>query len=269
MRARARGGLRRGAYLLPSLFTIGNMVLGFYADRPRPARPASGIAALLVFIAAFLDTLRRADRPHDRHRERVRQGVRLAGRRDHLRRGAGPARPTSGACGAFDRDAWLLSVFFMVCTATRLARFNVQTKVVDSRYFVGLPVAGRRRDDLLDPLLRARVPRSGPEGRHAGGRGHGAAADRRADGLHLPLPQLQEVRPAEALELPGVRARSRRSCWSSSIIPRATFLAIAVALHPLGAVGLPLLGRLRPASAAPGRTSRPWTPRPAALENLP
>ena len=27
----ARRGIRRGAYLLPSLFTMGNMVLGFYA----------------------------------------------------------------------------------------------------------------------------------------------------------------------------------------------------------------------------------------------
>ena len=44
----------------------------------------------------------------------------------------------------FNRDAWLLSVFYMVCTATRLARFNVQTRVVDSRYFVGLPSPGRR-----------------------------------------------------------------------------------------------------------------------------
>ena len=31
MRSRARVGIRRGAYLLPSLFTMGNMVLGFYA----------------------------------------------------------------------------------------------------------------------------------------------------------------------------------------------------------------------------------------------
>jgi CDP-diacylglycerol--serine O-phosphatidyltransferase len=29
--------------------------------------------------------------------------------------------------------------FYLVCTATRLARFNVQTRIVDSRYFVGLP----------------------------------------------------------------------------------------------------------------------------------
>jgi CDP-diacylglycerol--serine O-phosphatidyltransferase len=29
--------------------------------------------------------------------------------------------------------------FYLVCTATRLARFNVQTRIVDSRFFVGLP----------------------------------------------------------------------------------------------------------------------------------
>ncbi len=39
----------------------------------------------------------------------------------------------------FGRIGWLVPLFFMVCCATRLARFNVQTRVVDSRYFVGLP----------------------------------------------------------------------------------------------------------------------------------
>ncbi len=33
----------------------------------------------------------------------------------------------------------MIPVFFVLCAAVRLARFNVQTKVVDSRYFVGLP----------------------------------------------------------------------------------------------------------------------------------
>src|SRR5258708_7580708 len=35
--------------------------------------------------------------------------------------------------------AWLVQLFFVVTTANRLARFNVQAKSVDSRYFVGLP----------------------------------------------------------------------------------------------------------------------------------
>ena len=51
-----RQRFRRGAYVLPSLFTIGNMVLGFYAI-------VCGLggqflkAALLVFLAAILDLL--------------------------------------------------------------------------------------------------------------------------------------------------------------------------------------------------------------------
>ena len=41
--------------------------------------------------------------------------------------------------GEWQRAGWLAPLFFMVCTATRLARFNVQTKIVDARWFVGLP----------------------------------------------------------------------------------------------------------------------------------
>jgi CDP-diacylglycerol--serine O-phosphatidyltransferase len=37
------------------------------------------------------------------------------------------------------RIGWLAPLFFLVCAATRLARFNVQTRKLDGRYFVGLP----------------------------------------------------------------------------------------------------------------------------------
>jgi CDP-diacylglycerol--serine O-phosphatidyltransferase len=39
----------------------------------------------------------------------------------------------------FGRAGWLVPVFYLVCTATRLARYNVQISAVDSRSFVGLP----------------------------------------------------------------------------------------------------------------------------------
>ena len=134
--ARARR-VRRGAYLLPSLFTMGNMVLGFYAivlgfeGRFR-------LAALMVFLAAFLDAFDgRIARMTNTESEFGKEYDSLA---DVITFGAAP-----GMLGYlwglrdFHRDAWLLSVFFMVCAATRLARFNVQTRVVDSRYFAGLP----------------------------------------------------------------------------------------------------------------------------------
>ena len=137
MRARAGAGIRRGAYLLPSLFTMGNMVLGFYAI-------VCGLdgsfrkGALMVFLAAFLDSIDgRIARMTGTESEFGKEYDSLA---DVITFGAAPAMLSYlWGLRAFDRDAWLLSVFFMVCTATRLARFNVQTRVVDSRYFVGLP----------------------------------------------------------------------------------------------------------------------------------
>ncbi len=45
---------------------------------------------------------------------------------------SGPARIRPSSAG------WC-PLLYLICTATRLARFNVQTKTVDSRAFVGLP----------------------------------------------------------------------------------------------------------------------------------
>lgn len=146
--------LQRGAYLLPSLFTIGNMLLGFYAivcglrgmellavGDPVIAEEGMRLfrrAALLVFVAAVVDTL-------DGLLARVTGtesdfGKEYDSLADVITFGAAPALLTYfWGLRDLHRDAWLLPLFFMVCTATRLARFNVQHKVVDKRWFVGLP----------------------------------------------------------------------------------------------------------------------------------
>jgi CDP-diacylglycerol---serine O-phosphatidyltransferase len=46
----------------------------------------------------------------------------------------------SWAFREIERVGWLAAFLFVVCGALRLARFNVQRNVVDSRYFVGLPI---------------------------------------------------------------------------------------------------------------------------------
>jgi len=138
VRTRMQGGLRRGAYLLPSLFTIGNMLLGFWAI-------VSGLdgeflkAALLVFLAAVLDMLDgKIARMTGTESEFGKEYDSLA---DVITFGATPALLAYlWGLREFNADAWLLCVFYMVCAATRLARFNVQTRVVDSRWFVGLPM---------------------------------------------------------------------------------------------------------------------------------
>lgn len=144
---RAGRRMRRGAYLLPSLFTIGNMFLGFYAvvtafqgsqmPIPEAGDPYFSRAALAVFIAAILDTVDgRIARMMGTDSEFGREYDSLA---DLFTFGAAPAFLTFlwGLHG-FDRVGWLVPLYYTVCTATRLARFNVQTRA-DGRYFVGLP----------------------------------------------------------------------------------------------------------------------------------
>ncbi|HEV7668676.1 MAG TPA: CDP-diacylglycerol--serine O-phosphatidyltransferase [Thermoanaerobaculia bacterium] len=130
--------LRRGAYLLPSLFTIGNIVMGFYAVISG-LRGEFGKAAALVFIAGVLDAFDgRIARAFGTESDFGKEYDSLA---DVLTFGAAPALLTYlwGIEALSPRDAWLLPMFYLVCTATRLARFNVQHKIVDVRYFVGLP----------------------------------------------------------------------------------------------------------------------------------
>jgi CDP-diacylglycerol--serine O-phosphatidyltransferase len=132
-----RRRLRRGIYLLPSVFTIGNMVLGFYAI-VLALRSEYRPAVLCVFAAAFLDSL-------DGRLARVTQTASEFGREydslaDVITFGVAPAFLVySWGLYELERVGWILPLFYLVSTATRLARFNVQTKVLDKRFFVGLP----------------------------------------------------------------------------------------------------------------------------------
>lgn len=131
--------LRRGAYLLPTMFTMGNILLGFYAViwAINPAHDLSRSAWMLI-LAGILDGLdgriaRMTNTESDFGKE-------LDSLADVLTFGAAPAYLAYlWGLREIDRLGWLVPVLYLICTATRLARFNVQTKTVDSRSFVGLP----------------------------------------------------------------------------------------------------------------------------------
>lgn len=129
--------LRRGVYLLPSLFTMGNILGGFYAI-VLGTRGEFATAALVIFIAGILDGLdgsiaRMTHTESDFGRE-------FDSLADVLTFGISPALLAYlWGLERLGRIGWLIPLFFLICTAVRLARYNVQTKVVDSRYFVGLP----------------------------------------------------------------------------------------------------------------------------------
>jgi len=137
MTSAEKARLRRGAYLLPSLFTIGNVLLGFYAV-VLGLRGRFEVAALLVFAAGVLDNLDgKIARLTGTESEFGREFDSLA---DVLTFGAAPAwLAYHWGLSEYGRAGWLVPVFYVVCCATRLARFNVQTAVADYRWFVGLP----------------------------------------------------------------------------------------------------------------------------------
>lgn len=130
-------GLRRGAFVLPSLFTMGNILLGFYAV-VLAYRGHFVTAAWMVVIAGVLDALDgRIARLTHTESEFGKEFDSLA---DVLTFGAAPAwMAFLWGLHEYGRVGWLVPLFFLLCTSVRLARFNVQTKSVDSRYFVGLP----------------------------------------------------------------------------------------------------------------------------------
>lgn len=132
-----RARLRSGAFLLPSLLTIGNIFLGFaaiiHALGGRFER-----AGAYILVAAILDFLDgKIARMTGTESDFGREFDSLA---DVLTFGMAPAI-IAWAWGLheLERAGWLVPLFFVVCTATRLARFNVQTVRADTRWFVGLP----------------------------------------------------------------------------------------------------------------------------------
>jgi CDP-diacylglycerol---serine O-phosphatidyltransferase len=131
-------GLRRGASLLPSLFTTGNLFLGFWAII-RSLNGHFGEAAPLIGWAIVLDMLDgRIARLTGTTSE---FGGELDSLCDAVSFGVAPA--LLGYLWAFEsipRWGWIAAFVFLMCGVFRLARFNVQRHSVDGRYFIGLPI---------------------------------------------------------------------------------------------------------------------------------
>ena len=268
-----RRRLQRGAYLLPSLFTIGNMLLGFYAI-VLGLRQQFQVAALLVFIAAIVDSLDgRLARLTGTESDFGKEYDSLA---DVITFGAAPALLCYlWGLRLFDRDAWLIPLFYMVCCATRLARFNVQTKIVDSRFFVGLP-APAAAGAICSLLFFAPDNHYGSEARQVW-----------MQVLVATALLVIGVLMVSTFRYPSGKKFDLRKRWSFRAlipiaaivlvvyyIPRAIFLTIAV-LYTLYPVVLWLIGRLRGAhrtdDAPPPPVPRFDDPQPEAppREGLP
>jgi CDP-diacylglycerol---serine O-phosphatidyltransferase len=153
----------RGVYILPSLFTVGTLVCGYFAilatlkgtlqmsGSGELARWSFDAAARAIGWAVVFDGLDgRIARLTNSTSEFGREFDSLA---DVITFGVAPAflafawgiRPIEMVDGSqivqhLRQAGWIITFGFVICGAARLARFNIQSKSSDRRYFVGLPI---------------------------------------------------------------------------------------------------------------------------------
>jgi len=167
-----RRGVKKGLYLIPSVFTAANIGMGFYAVMAA-ARGfqfiGTGVEQDLIRASAYLDNAAMAigwavlfdmldGRIARMTKTTTEIGVQLDSIADVVTFGLAPAvlayvwgyGATLQEGSDLHRLAWFLSFMYLMCGAFRLARFNVQssrprilaegTIKVDKKSFVGLPI---------------------------------------------------------------------------------------------------------------------------------
>jgi CDP-diacylglycerol--serine O-phosphatidyltransferase len=129
--------LRRGIYLLPTTFTVGNLCCGF-VSLVLSSRGEYSLAGFTIILAGILDALDgRIARLTGSTSE---FGVEFDSLADVVSFGVAPAfLAYQWALLPLRRGGWLIAFLYVVCAAMRLARFNLQSSTQDKRYFAGLP----------------------------------------------------------------------------------------------------------------------------------
>lgn len=128
---------RKGIYVLPNLFTLAALFGGFYAI-VMAMNDRFELAAIGVFCAMVLDSL--DGRVARMTNTQSAFGEQMDSLSDMVSFGAAPALIAyEWALKGLGRWGWMAAFVYCACAALRLARFNVNTTVVDKRYFQGLP----------------------------------------------------------------------------------------------------------------------------------
>lgn len=128
---------RRGVYLLPSMFTMGNMFCGYacivYSMRGDfvTAAPFIGFAMVLDMLDGRIARMTGATSEF---------GIEFDSLADVISFGMAPAiLAFTWGLQPLGRLGWAIGFLFIAAAAVRLARFNIQAGSQDKRYFVGMP----------------------------------------------------------------------------------------------------------------------------------
>jgi CDP-diacylglycerol--serine O-phosphatidyltransferase len=158
--------MRRGIYILPSLFTVGTLICGYYAilaalrGTLALAGGLEGVSVMAFDNAAKAIGVAIVFDGFDGRIARLTNSTSAFGREfdslaDVVTFGLAPAilayawgvRPISEPFGPgllhhIPQAGWIVTFAYLICGAARLGRFNIDTvkPTTDRRYFVGMPI---------------------------------------------------------------------------------------------------------------------------------
>jgi CDP-diacylglycerol--serine O-phosphatidyltransferase len=130
--------IRRGIYVLPNLITTASLFCGFYSiiasSQEKFVIAAITILAALVLdgmdgrIARFTNTTSKFGAEYDSLSDLIAFGV------------APSLLAYNWTMSFYGKWGWIAAFLFVVCGALRLARYNIQIGIIESKVFNGLPI---------------------------------------------------------------------------------------------------------------------------------
>lgn len=129
--------MKRGIYLLPSIFTSLSLFCGFYSITASIRGSMVHAGWAIVFAGIFDGIDGRIARLTGTTSKFGKQYDSLV---DVISFGVAPAILVyTWSLQPYGRWGWLVTFLYIICTALRLARFNMQSESIENKYFQGLP----------------------------------------------------------------------------------------------------------------------------------
>jgi CDP-diacylglycerol---serine O-phosphatidyltransferase len=130
--------MKKGIFILPSLLTLTSIFLSFYSTIAS-IKGEYVLAGALILGAGFFDGV--DGKVARLTKTTTRFGLELDSLADVISFGMAPAILVyTWALEPYGQIGWVSAFVFVSCGALRLARFNVQSGVIDPKRFNGLPI---------------------------------------------------------------------------------------------------------------------------------
>ena len=128
----------RGIYLLPNLFTSASLFCGFYSAIAS-FKEHFVTAAIAILVSVIFDGL--DGRVARLTNTTSKFGAEYDSLADVISFGIAPALLAySWSLSVYGKWGWVVAFLFVLCGALRLARYNIQIGIIESKVFNGLPI---------------------------------------------------------------------------------------------------------------------------------